>query len=160
MRSSPIVNEPRPLTTTYASWWPVSDSSWAMSNSSPGSQTIAFMPNACRPSGPFSCCQRPKLVGLTGSVLRSTVAIVSPSVVWSGLGAADDHRAADGQPLGAKVADAGLVPPAQHLVERMVVPEALDAGAQEAAGAIPAGAARGAHDRQADPRPGPPGRVP
>src|SRR6476620_9235048 len=123
-----------------------------MSNSSPGSQTIAFMPNACRSSGPFSCCQRPKLVGLTGSVLRSTVAIVSPSVVCSGLGAADDDGAADRQPLGADVADAGLVPPAQHLFQRVLVPEAL--------GAIPAGAAGRAGGGQADPRPGPPGRIP
>src|SRR3954447_9016667 len=128
-----------------------------MSNSSPGSQTIAFMPNACRPSGPFSCCQRPKLVGLTGSVLRSTVAIVSPSVVvWSGLGAADDDGAAHRQPLGAEVADAGLVPPAQHLFQRVIVPEALDARAQEAAGAIPAGAAGRAHGGQPPPPPSPP----
>src|SRR5689334_23611759 len=105
-----------------------------MSNSSPGSQTIAFMPNACRSSGPFSCCQRPKLVGLTGSVLRSTVAIVSPSVVCSGLGAADDDRAAHGQPLGTELADAGLVPPAQHLSQRWVRPEAPGVGARKGAG--------------------------
>src|SRR5437763_1474385 len=42
----------------------------------------------------------------------------------------------------------------------MVVPEALDAGAEEAAGAVPAGAAGRAHGRQADSRPGPPRRIP
>ena len=45
-------------------------------------------------------------------------------------------------------------------LQRVIVPEALDARAQEAAGAIPAGAAGRAHGGQADPRPGPPGRIP
>src|SRR5205823_7364240 len=132
----------------------------AMSNSSPGSHTIALMPNAATPSGPFSCCQRPNSVAFTSWVVRSTAGIVTPSRAGSQLGAANDDSSAHRQPLDAQLADAGHRPPAEHLLERMPAPEPLDARPQEPAGAIPPRSRQHAGGRQPDPRPRPPGRIP
>src|SRR5437867_4394460 len=131
-----------------------------MSNRSPGSQTIAFIPNALTPSGPLSCCQRPYSVGFTGCWVRSTSGIVSPWMSWSTDGAPDDDSPAHRESLNAQVVDAGVAPPAQNLIERMCPPEALDARPQEASRLIPAAARHQPGGRQADPRPSPPCRIP
>ena len=66
IRSSPTVNAARPVTTMYASCWPVSVSSCEMPKSSSGSHTTALIPNAFTLSAPFSCCHRPYGVAVIG----------------------------------------------------------------------------------------------
>src|SRR6185503_15477339 len=70
----------------------------------------------------------------------------------------DDDAAAEAEAAGADALDARGGPPAEHLLQRVLAPEALDARPQEAAGRDPRAPARRAEEGQSGPCPQPPRR--
>ena len=138
-----------------------------MSKSSPGSHTIALIPNVwSRPAARSAAAtgRTPRALG-DGLGRRDSQRppLTPPIRLFLLLDSADDDTAAaltTRWPPDA--ADAGVVPHRQHRLQRMLAPEPLDAPRQETGRSRyqPGPPARRPRRREADARPRPPGRIP